>query len=207
MLYLFVMNNTQVSGRPQDAQLTGKILDETLRMLRIHGYPSLRIEQVAAAVGCSKASIYRRWATRAELAADALRKHSELGEIPDTGNVVEDLVEHAWQNAQNQKPTNDAMDTGHTLWAAIVEPEVRTHVWANFLGVRREMGLRIVSRAVGRGELPLETDGDIILDMLAGLTLYRGSVRNISINKSDYQQIVAALVASPPLKPGAKTNL
>lgn len=188
-------------GRPQDEELTGKILDETLRVLQVSGYSSLRIEQVAAAVGCSKTTIYRRWSTRAELTADALRKHSVLGDTPDTGSVVEDLVEHAWRNAENQQPTRNVTDVRHTLWAAIVEPDVRVHFWDNYLSIRRTMGLTVISRAVDKGELPAGTDGDAILDLLAGLTLYRGSVRGVPINKADYRPIITALVASPPLKP------
>src|SRR5690606_14202140 len=89
-------------GRHRDGELTGRILDATARVLSAGGYSRLRIEQVAAAVECGKAAIYRRWSTRAELAVAALCSRIEIGEPLGSGDIVEDLTAHAWQNVRNQ---------------------------------------------------------------------------------------------------------
>lgn len=186
-------------GRPQDEELTGKILSETIDQLRTGGYASLRIEKIAAMVGCSKATIYRRWPSRAELTAAALSANASAGDLPDTGNIIDDLAEHAWRNPRNDRLPDGSPRNNGTLWAVIVEPEVREILLNGFLDQRRSVGLALISRGVERGELPPNVDAHLILDLLAGFTLYRGSVRNITIGKDDYRPIVASLVASPPL--------
>lgn len=185
-------------GRPQDADVTEKILAETLRQLRAVGYAELRIERIAAAVGCGKASIYRRWETKAALTADAIKWNTKIGEVPDTGNIVDDLVDHAWQNVQNQAGAKGD-SPGHSLWESIIQPEVRVLFWGDVLFQRRQMGRSIIERSVARGELPVGTDADAILDALAGLTLYRHAVRAVTINKEDLRPVVLALTTAPPL--------
>jgi len=194
-----VNRSTAGQGRPLDHDLTATILDQTIRVLQNDGYALLRIERIAGAVGCSKATIYRRWSTRAELAAEALTKHSRVGEVPDTGNIIDDLVKHAWQNAVNQQPPPGTDSSRRTLWAVVVEPDVRELFWESFLSTRRAMGRSIIERAIARGELPLNTDGDAILDLIAGLTLYRGAVRNLPLTEADYRRIITAITASPPV--------
>lgn len=187
------------SGRPPDTGLTEKILAETVHQLRTDGYANLRIERVAAAARCGKTAVYRRWSTKAALAAAALKHSSELGEAPDTGDVIDDLVEHARRNVENQRSREFSTDRGHNLWAAITDPEVRTYFWDEFLVDRRAMGTRILDRAIDRGELPEDTDTDLILDALAGVTIYRNTVRLAEVDDTTIRSLAAALIASPPL--------
>lgn len=187
-------------GRPPDAGLTAKILDETLRQLQSGAYASLRIERVAAEVGCGKTAVYRRWENKAALAAAALKHSSRLGEIPDTGNVVDDLVAHAWRNVENQRARGFGTDTAHNIWASITDPNVRAYFWDEFLADRRRMGREILVRAVTRGELPARTDSDLILDALAGLAIYRNTVRLATVDESEVRALASALVNAPPLK-------
>ncbi|NAZ82981.1 TetR family transcriptional regulator [Kineococcus sp. R8] len=184
------------AGRPVDEELTRRILAAALTQLDSVGYAHLKVEHVAAAVDCGKAAIYRRWPTRAALAAAALLHRSRLGTPPDTGDVVEDLVEHALQNLDNQR-RDAAVPDGHA-WAAVVEPEVRPLLWQGFLGRRRELGHAILHRAVERGQLPPDTDGDAVLDVLAGFTFYRNAIRPAPVRREQYRAVVAALVAAPP---------
>ena len=110
------MADSAPKGRPLDDELTGRVLETVRDILDGSGYANLRIEKVAAAVGCSKTAIYRRWQTKAELVSAAILDGIDPGIIPNTGNVVEDLVEHAWQHltnfrqdatpGQRQKPSN-----------------------------------------------------------------------------------------------------
>ena len=44
-----------------------ELLAVTLRLLQQHGYEGLTVEAVAATARASKATIYRRWASKAEL--------------------------------------------------------------------------------------------------------------------------------------------
>lgn len=186
------------AGRPLDEAITHAILAATLTALEEGGYAGLRVERIAAAVGCSKTTIYRRWPTRAELASDAVVAHSSFGRVPDHGDVVDDLTEHAWENALNQAPTSASPSARRILWTVIVEPEVLPHFTAAFLGTRREMGRTIVGRAIARGDVPADTDVDTLLDLIAGLTLYSGTIRGTTLTRTDYRRIITALCTAPP---------
>ena len=69
------------------------IFEATVAELAETGYAGLAMERIAARARTSKASLYRRWPSRADLVVDAIRHCSpELSHPPDTGNLREDLL-------------------------------------------------------------------------------------------------------------------
>ena len=63
---------TQVAQRKRGAALEDAILDAAYTELSEVGYTAFSVEAVAARARTGKASIYRRWPTRAQLMLDAL---------------------------------------------------------------------------------------------------------------------------------------
>jgi AcrR family transcriptional regulator len=81
--------------RRRGSALEDAILDAVVDLLEESGYGELTFEAVAQRAGAGKASIYRRWGTRVELARAAA--HRVLGDEagpPDTGSLRGDLK--AW---------------------------------------------------------------------------------------------------------------
>jgi len=79
--------------RRRGKALEQAILDATVEQLRTVGYVGLTMDAVAAAAGTGKAALYRRWANRDELLADALRSVlPDPGDIAMTGRVRDDLL-------------------------------------------------------------------------------------------------------------------
>jgi AcrR family transcriptional regulator len=73
--------------------LFSAIYEATLDELIAVGYAELTMERVANRARASKGSLYRRWSSRAELVVDAVHYTlPECAEVPDTGNVREDLL-------------------------------------------------------------------------------------------------------------------
>jgi AcrR family transcriptional regulator len=65
----------------------------TLELLQEHGYERLTVEAVATAACASKATIYRRWPTKAELVLAAFAEGTRQVAIdPDTGTLRGDLL-------------------------------------------------------------------------------------------------------------------
>ncbi|QLD13076.1 TetR/AcrR family transcriptional regulator [Microbacterium oleivorans] len=182
------------AGRPTDEDLTRRILRATGEMLGAHGYQQLSVEQVARSVGCGKTAIYRRYADKGALVAAALRSRVDIGEMPDRGDVRGDLLEHALQNQRNQELSTEQSNG----LRAMFEPDVFPSLWESFFQHRRLQGIDILDRAIARGELPENVDHDIVLDTIAGLTLYRQSVKRIHIDERHYVDIIDALVSHPP---------
>ncbi|TDD42453.1 TetR/AcrR family transcriptional regulator [Saccharopolyspora elongata] len=190
---------TRHASRARSPELTDRILAAAERALRFDGFTGLKVEHVAASVGCSKTAIYRRWATKEELAAAVLLKDADLGTLPDTGTLAGDLAIHMRQSGTYRR-FETPVDGPRNLWALLVEPDVRRIVDSAFLSDRREQGRTIVARAVQRGEIPPETDADMILDMIAGFSFYRSAIRDQELTETDMRQIAESVAASPPLR-------
>jgi AcrR family transcriptional regulator len=81
--------------RRRGEHLEAALLEAAWEELEERGYDALTIEGVAARAGTSRAVLYRRWATKAELVAAAITFVVKRGhpEVPDTGSLRGDLVE------------------------------------------------------------------------------------------------------------------
>src|SRR3954454_15098610 len=80
-------------GRPRRAEVDEAILAAAVHMLAEHGYGGVTMEGVAGAAGVGKATVYRRWPSKADLILDAIRSLKPDVGHPDTGSTRADLVE------------------------------------------------------------------------------------------------------------------
>jgi len=80
--------------RRRGAALEEALLDAAWAELQEAGYPSLTMEAVANRAGTSRAVLYRRWRSRAEMVITAMRRHRPMlsGEVPDTGSLRGDVL-------------------------------------------------------------------------------------------------------------------
>src|SRR5256885_4422723 len=71
-----------------------EILDATVAVVAELGYDRLTMDAVATAAKASKATLYRRWTTKAELVVDAISraKGCPMPEDVDTGSLRGDLI-------------------------------------------------------------------------------------------------------------------
>lgn len=197
------MTQATPKGRPLDDELTGRLLEAVRGTLNAVGFVNLRIEKLASSVGCSKAAIYRRWPTKAELVTAAILDGVDPGITPDTGDVVEDLVEHAWQHVRNFKPEGETAPSHNRTLLAMFDAEVIPLIQSRYMNTRHAMGREILERAVSRGQMSAALDQDLIIDAIAGLTLFRLSVKpdakahNDVALKDSYRRLIRSLVASP----------
>src|ERR1700679_4113552 len=75
---------------PREAEL----LAVTLRLLQQHGYDGLTVDAVAASAHASKATVYRRWPTKAELVSAAfIEGCRQIAVHPKTGTLRDDLLQ------------------------------------------------------------------------------------------------------------------
>jgi AcrR family transcriptional regulator len=80
--------------RRRGATLEHALLDAAWEELQQSGYAKLTMERVADRAGTSRAVIYRRWRSRAELVVAAMRHHQPVlsGAAPDTGALRGDVL-------------------------------------------------------------------------------------------------------------------
>ncbi|MGH9122000.1 MAG: helix-turn-helix domain-containing protein, partial [Acidimicrobiales bacterium] len=95
-------------GRPLDPSRDEAICQAALTLLAEVGYDRLTVEAVAARAGAGKATVYRRWASKAALVADALNQIAPPQHLPDTGSlqgdceVLCDIIAQAMDQSQIQ---------------------------------------------------------------------------------------------------------
>jgi AcrR family transcriptional regulator len=160
-------------GRPRDARADEAILDAALEVLAEVGPARFTVDEVAARAGCGKATIYRRWRSRGALLLDT--GHHRLGlhvADPDTGSVRDDLVAMLGQLARKMRDTLAGKVMPAVVAEAAVNPEMRD-VLAAFVHDRRKPAFTAICRGVARGELPPDTDVELVLDLLCGLVYFR----------------------------------
>jgi AcrR family transcriptional regulator len=75
-------------GRPRRPEADAEILDAAAAMLRAGGYRELSLDEVARLAGTAKSSIYRRWPSKAALAAEIVAREVAPPEVTDAAEAV-----------------------------------------------------------------------------------------------------------------------
>jgi AcrR family transcriptional regulator len=158
-------------GRPRDARVDTAVRRAVMEVLAECGYSGFTVEKVAAAAGCGKATVYRRWPSREDL-IQAMWDHIHLEyPEPDTGTLQGDLLAVTTHLAEVASDPVLRQAMAHLITAAKLDPELRRRFQA-FTQHRQATLQRIVRRAKKRGELRAGLDDNVIIDMVvAGLFL------------------------------------
>ena len=117
-------------GRPRTEGLDERVLAATREAVERHGYTAT-VDQIAAAAGVSKGSIYRRWPTKGVLAYDACIASSDvLGEVIDSGDIRADLLAIARLTADGY--SDDSTVVSEVLAEAANDPALREMLRSRF---------------------------------------------------------------------------
>src|SRR5437667_12342861 len=79
-------------GRPRNEEADREIIAATLRLLAEQGYERTSIEAVAAEADVTRATVYRRYQSKAELVCAALGAYPDLADLTEPDDVREYLV-------------------------------------------------------------------------------------------------------------------
>jgi AcrR family transcriptional regulator len=138
------------------------------------GFAALSIEEVAARSGVAKTTIYRRWTSRGTLALDAfLADFQSQQPVPDTGTLAGDLL----AALRNWIRIVTRTSAGPILAGLIAEsqrdPELGIAWRERVVDQLRSQHKIMLTRAVGRGEIPPDTNQEVVLDLLFGAAYHR----------------------------------
>ncbi|QYC39802.1 Transcriptional regulator, TetR family [Nonomuraea coxensis DSM 45129] len=139
--------------RRRGEALNAAIHRATLDELAESGYAGLTMERVAERAKASKASLYRRWPSRLELVAEAVRTVLPTPEsVPDTGELRGDLVAMLSQAARVLSgPAGEALRG--LLGEALSSGSQLGAMRRTSHGMGRKAMEEVVRRAVERGEV------------------------------------------------------
>jgi AcrR family transcriptional regulator len=162
----------RVEGERED-----EILTATLTLLNKVGYDRLTMDAVASASRASKATLYRRWSTKAELVVDAV---SRAGCMPapddvDTGSLRDDLV--ALSCSEGGLTDMVPLSVMSNLVTALHrEPELMEAFHSRFLAPRIAQAQAMFARAGERGELGEGADTELLSQVLPAMVIHRAFV-------------------------------
>src|SRR3954451_20972426 len=86
---------SQPPGRPRDASLDAAVLEAGRELLMESSYAELSMDGVAVRAQVGKKTLYRRWASKAPLVAEAVLDAYGRGgsfSVPDTDSLRTDLL-------------------------------------------------------------------------------------------------------------------
>ena len=161
-------------GRPRSDRAHRAILDAARELLTEEGFSGLRLEHVATRAGVGKATIYRRWGSRQELALELL---VELAgphiPVAETGDTREELLAAVMNPLRALTETPFGPVIRALLSEIAVDPDVGDRFRSTVVEARRSEVARIVARGIERGDLRHDADAGIATEMLVGPVYYR----------------------------------
>lgn len=166
-----------VGSSPRVERSKAVILEATVALLAEEGVGGLTVDAVAARAGVGKATVYRHWASRADLIVDAVSSLMTDDEAIDRGSLREDL-RAAYERIGSVCSTGTLAQVMPTLAeAAGRDPELAT-VHRDFVARRRRHLLAALERAAERGELRPDLDPEVAADLVAGPMFYKKLVHH-----------------------------
>lgn len=176
-------------GRKRDHSRDPEILEATIEVLAEAGYDGMTIDMVATRARAGKATLYRRWPSKAELVLEAIgcMKSAALSadRLPDTGSLREDLIDMITPRTAEDSERRLRVMAGV---AALLsrEPEL-TDAANEVLMAPRVAAIRVLlDRAHARGEVRPDADLDALSRLLPALSAFRGLVERKPIDR-EYQ--------------------
>jgi AcrR family transcriptional regulator len=160
-------------GRPRDPDADVRILDAAAALILARGYDAMTVDEVAARARVGKATVYRRWARKEDLAVAAMSQlyDAEMS-LPDTGAIREDL-----RTAYRNVLTFASSEAGRAYLRTTIAESVRDPRIAALYRAASERieahAVAVMQRAIARGELRADADLEWATQWLGGLLAMR----------------------------------
>ena len=149
-----------------------EILDAALEVLSEVGYDRLTMDAVAQRAKASKATLYRRWNSKATLVVDALATQKSSPSVPDSGDLRTDLLT-AFCGMGGLTDHGTTSTFGAVMTALTTDPEFAKEFRTRVLVPKSQLSRTLFQRAVDRGEVRPDLDLDLVAPALAGIVLHR----------------------------------
>jgi AcrR family transcriptional regulator len=148
------------------------MLQATLELLAEVGFDAMSIDAIAARAGVGKTTIYRRYASKEELVADAIENVREEIVLPDTGTFQGDIDMLIQNAAQITLSPLGRQTVAMIISSASSNAQFAQIYWTKYLQPRRKTFAIVLERAKARNEVPTDLDSDLVFDAISAIMLY-----------------------------------
>jgi AcrR family transcriptional regulator len=161
----------------------------TLQLLQEHGYDRLTVDAVAATARASKATVYRRWPSKAELVLAAfIEGIRQVAIAPDTGTLRGDLLR------LGEVICEQGQQHASTIRAVLVEiarnAALNDVMQQQFIVQRKALMDHILQQAVDRGEIEPAAINDELWDLLPHYLIFRSILPGRPPTRQTVQHLV-----------------
>lgn len=179
-----------------------ELLAATLDVLRETGYGRLTIDAVVARARASKTTVYRRWPSKSALVVAAFTEAAKaIPTRPDTGTLRGDLV------AILDGLITELRSLGGVVTELVSEvqrnPELAEAMRGTFVRARRDAMAEVYAAARERGEIPADTDVELLLTLGPAVLFFRMLFLGEPVDSAFVHRIVDGIVL-PAARAGAR---
>lgn len=180
----------QPAGHERSDAVGALVIETTIDLIAEHGLAGFSMDELAGAAKVSKASIYKRWRSRAELVRDASRAAMDISiDDPDTGSVRHDLqsILVSLANALRE-PRFSSMVIA--IVAEADRDEAIGSLGAALSREGRQMLIDVLARGVRRGELECSIDIEWTAQLLVAPLFYGRYFQQQPVSSAQIETLV-----------------
>ncbi len=160
-------------GRPRDPEADGRILAAASSLILLRGFDSMTVDEVATSAGVGKATVYRRWARKEDLAVAAMEQlYRDEMPTPDTGSLREDLREmySSVLTFANSSAGTDYIRT--TIKESMRDERIAT-LYREASDRAGQNAVTVFERAIARGEARADMPMTEVIQLMGGIVATR----------------------------------
>lgn len=175
-----MVSTTLTRGRRRDPGRDAAILDAAIEVLAESGYDGMTMNMVASRAKAGKATVYRRWSSKAELILEAVthlkRSQVDLERLPDTGTLRGDLL--ALFKPQSVEEAEHKMRVMAGLASVLLQnPQLAEAGDAAIVQPWAIVNRMLIQRALERGEISPKADINALSQVLPSMAAYRALIQ------------------------------
>jgi len=195
------------AGRQLDPSRAAAIMAAALEGLAEVGYDRLSMDDIAARAHAGKGALYRRWPSKAALVVDAVaawRQRFAPLTIPDTGSLRDDMARQMRRVIRLFRSPRGKV-VAALLAGGQSDPELIEAFRERFLWPKRRQAYKTLQRGIDRGELPADSNLDLLLDSLYGPIYMRFLIRHAELTETFADQVCGVVLNHCP-NPATKSR-
>jgi AcrR family transcriptional regulator len=184
-------------GRKRDHTRDPEILAAALEVLSEAGYEGMTIDMVAARAKAGKATLYRRWPSKADLVIEAVSCHKNGGltnrPLPDTGTLRGDLIALIKPHSV-ESSTRDMKILVGLISMLARDPALVEAAHAAFIEPRAATYRLLLQRAIDRGEISADFDLEAVIRIGPAMALYRALFLQRPVDREFLMSVIDGLL-------------
>jgi AcrR family transcriptional regulator len=195
----------RLPGRPRSVKADRAILDAALALFVEHGFDNVSIDDIAARAGVGRATVYRRWSSKAALIAEAIA--SERGDPELAIDALAGSPRHIFDSLALTLTAPDMKQImARLIGASVDHPELIAAYWRTYMEPRRMAVLSLLQAAQARGQLPPDADVSIVLDVISGAIAHQVLVRPGERTADEIKSHLLAVLRELGIDPASPTS-